>query len=196
MRVLLFRHGRTAWNAERRYQGRSDIPLSPEGERALRPHPFRPAAVYVSPLVRARRTAELLFPGVPHIVVEDFREMDFGRFEGRTADEMERDDPAYRTWVEGGCVGRCPGGESLAEFEARVTAAFCRVMEEAEGDVVIVAHGGVQMAIPARFARPPRGYFGWQTPCGEALLFDAARWTEERVLEAAEGAGNFPEGVV
>ena len=59
MHVYLLRHGRTAWTEQHRYQGRRDIPLSPEGEAELRQADFRPEAVWVSPLSRARRTAEL-----------------------------------------------------------------------------------------------------------------------------------------
>ena len=102
MNVYLLRHGRTAWTEQHRYQGRRDIPLSPEGEAELRRADFAPAVVWVSPLSRARRTAELLFPGAEQRVEPDLVEMDFGAFEGRSYRDME-DDPAYRAWVDGGC---------------------------------------------------------------------------------------------
>ena len=107
MRVYLLRHGRTAYNDEQRYQGLRDIPLSQMGEEELRPVEEAPETVYVSPLSRARRTAELLFPHARQVPVEGFREMDFGAFEGRNYKEMEHD-AAYRAWVEGGCEGTCP----------------------------------------------------------------------------------------
>ena len=78
MRVYLLRHGRTAYNDEQRYQGLRDIPLSQMGEEELRPVEEAPETVYVSPLSRARRTAELLFPHARQVPVEGFREMDFG----------------------------------------------------------------------------------------------------------------------
>ena len=179
MNVYLLRHGRTAWTEQHRYQGRRDIPLSPEGEAELRRADFAPAVVWVSPLSRARRTAELLFPGAEQQVEPDLVEMDFGAFEGRNYAEMEHD-PDYRAWVDSGCEGRCPGGESRSEFCDRVCAAFSTLVENAaareEPLLVLVAHGGVQMAVMERFALPERGYFDWNAPCGGGYVLD---WEEE-----------------
>ena len=115
MQIYLIRHGETEWNLERRYQGSQDISLSQTGREQLRPARLRPERVYVSRMKRARETAELLFPGVPQVVVPDLQEMNFGVFEGRNYIEMEHD-PEYRAWVDGNCEGKCPGGESQEEF--------------------------------------------------------------------------------
>lgn len=171
MLICLLRHGETAWNRERRYQGLTDLPLSNRGRALLGQADFSPERVYVSPLLRARETAAILFPGAEQIVIPDFREMDFGVFEGRTADEMA-DDPAYRAWVAGGCTGRCPGGENLAEFSSRVWAAFAGLLETKPERLVIVAHGGVQMAILERYAEPHRDYFSWASPCGGGFVLN------------------------
>ena len=128
MRVWLLRHGETDWNARRRYLGRTDLPLSGRGRLALIRADFAPDRVYVSPLGRTAETAELLFPGARQIVVPDLREMDFGVFEGKSWREME-DLPAYRAWVEGGCVDAPPGGESRRAFADRVCAAFASLVE-------------------------------------------------------------------
>lgn len=165
MLIYLLRHGETDWNRERRHQGLTDIPLSDRGRAALRQADFAPEQVYVSPLVRARETAAVLFPRAIQIVIPDFREMDFGAFEGRTANEMA-DGPAYRAWVAKGCTGRCPGGENLAEFSNRVWNAFVKLLETEQERLVIVAHGGVQMAILDCYAEPHRDYFSWTAPCG------------------------------
>lgn len=171
MLIYLVRHSETAWNQERRYQGLTDIPLSDRGRALLRRANFSPERVYVSPLVRARETAAVLFPEAEQVIVPDFREMNFGVFEGRTAGEMAGD-LAYRTWVAGGCRGRCPGGETLAEFSGRVWAAFVKLLETKPERLVIVAHGGVQMAILERYAEPHRDYFGWAAPCGGGFVLD------------------------
>ncbi|MEY8420755.1 histidine phosphatase family protein [Oscillospiraceae bacterium 44-5] len=171
MLIYLIRHGATVYNEERRYQGLIDIPLSEAGRAALRQADFSPETVYVSPLSRAKETAAVLFPAATQIVVSSFCEMDFGAFEGRTAGEME-DDPAYRAWVEGGCTGRCPGGESLAEFSERVWGAFVPLLEVKTERLVVVAHGGAQMAILDRYVRPHRGYFHWHAPCGGGFMLD------------------------
>ena len=163
MQVTLIRHGKTAGNLERRYTGVTDAPLCPEGraeaERARKD--VTRSTVYVSPLKRARETAAILFPNAEQIVVEDLHEMDFGDFEGRTADEMVND-PVYRKWVDDLCEGACPNGESQAGFRERVTAALSETLKSAKDDVVIVAHGGVIMAIMAAFAEPKRGFYDWQ----------------------------------
>lgn len=171
MLIYLIRHGATALNEEGRYQGLTDIPLSQAGRAALRKADFCPETVYVSPLCRAAETAAILFPKAKQIAVPDFREMDFGAFEGRTADEMA-DDPVYRAWVAGGCTGRCPGGESLTEFSERVWTAFSPLLELEKERLVIVAHGGVQMAILERYAEPHRDYFRWHAPCGGGFLLE------------------------
>ena len=187
MKVWLLRHGRTAWNGEHRYQGRTDVPLSPEGEAELRQAEFTPPVVYVSPLCRTGQTAAKLFPGAEQIVVKDLAEMDFGAFEGRNYVEMEHD-PDYRAWVDGGCNGRCPGGESRPEFCRRVCVAFEALAEQAaqqgRRELVIVAHGGVQMAVMERFALPERGYFDWNAPCGGGYVLDWEEdlWQSERKL--------------
>ena len=179
MNIWVLRHGRTAWNAEHRYQGRTDVPLSPEGAAELERAELAPPVVYVSPLCRTGQTAARIFPGAKQVAVKELAEMDFGAFEGRNYVEMEHD-PDYRAWVEGGCEGRCPGGESRGEFCDRVCGAFSALVEEAAArqapHLVIVAHGGVQMAVMERFALPERGYFDWNAPCGGGYVLD---WEED-----------------
>lgn len=188
MTIWLVRHGRTRFNDERRYQGRLDVPLSPAGAAELLCADFSPDTVYVSPLRRAQQTADVVFPHARKIVVPDFAEMDFGAFEGRTADEMA-DDPAYRAWVDGGAVDPCPGGESFTTFFDRVNAAFGALLDDCkEETLVIVAHGGTLCALMARYALPERDYFDWMCPngCGYRLDGDAALWREKRRLRLTE----------
>lgn len=83
MRIWLIRHGRTPLNEEGRYQGKLDTGLSEEGQRALERADVSPSRVYVSPALRARQTAGILFPDADQVVAEDLREMDFGAFDGR-----------------------------------------------------------------------------------------------------------------
>ncbi len=184
--IYLLRHGETAYNAEKRYQGVRDIPLSDAGRAKLRRADFSPRTVYVSPLCRARESASILFPTAAQTVVPGLREMCFGAFEGRNYEEMEHD-PAYRAWVDGGCMGRCPGGESRAEFSERVCAAFERLADAAvragENTLVIAAHGGTQMAVLERYAVPRRDYYAWCAPNGGGYILCADRWQSEKTLE-------------
>lgn len=181
MNIYLLRHGLTACNEEKRYQGRTDEPLSPRGLARLGPADFAPERVYVTGLCRTAQTAAVLFPGAAQISVAELGEMDFGVFEGRTYLEM-KNDPQYRAWVEGGCLSPCPGGEGKEDFSRRVCAAFSRLVEQqlaaGEDKLVIVAHGGTLMAVMEAYALPRRDYFSWQAPNGGGYLLDASRWRE------------------
>lgn len=181
MKVWLIRHGMTRLGEEKRYQGALDEGLSDRGRTELKQAEFTPARVYVSPLRRARETAAILFPAAEQIAVPDLREMDFGAFEGRGWWEMEQN-PAYRAWVEGSCVGKCPGGEDRAGFSARVQAAFSALVEQERcagaSELVIVAHGGTQMAALSRWGMPQKDYFAWQTPCACGWLLEDTNWPE------------------
>ena len=167
MQIYLIRHGETEWNLERRYQGSQDISLSQAGREQLRPARLRPERVYVSRMKRARETAELLFPGVPQVVVPDLQEMNFGVFEGRNYIEMEHD-PEYRAWVDGNCEGRCPGGESQEEFTERTVRAVSGLLTE--------------MSLLSRCGRPEKPYYSWLTGNGKGYLLDDADWWDQGIL--------------
>ena len=185
MKIWLLRHGATAYNDERRYQGRLDAPLSPQGLAALRRADFDPGVVYISPMLRTRQTAAVLFPDAELAEVPGLREMDFGAFEGRNYQELAND-PAYRAWVEGGCIDQTPGGESRTEFSDRVCRAFAGLVDAAldagELQLVILAHGGAQMAALERYALPRRDYFQWTGPLGGGFILDASSWRTVRTL--------------
>ena len=120
MRLILIRHGQTRGNLERRYIGcRTDEPLCEAGVAALRTRTYPPAArVFASPMRRCLETAALIYPGVEPELVEDFRECDFGAFEGMNYAELNgRAD--YQAWIDSGGELPFPGGESRAAFAAR-----------------------------------------------------------------------------
>lgn len=189
MKVILLRHGETEYNAKKWYQGSRDIPLSPAGRLALGPAPFAPARVYVSPMKRAVETAQLLFPGAALYPVPGLREMDFGAFEGRGAQEMI-DDPDYRAWVDGGCLAPPPGGEGKEDFCRRVCAAFAplvdRALSEGEDTMTVLSHGGTVMAVMERYALPHKPYFQWLPPNAGGFVLDAGSWAREGALTYVE----------
>jgi probable phosphoglycerate mutase len=145
-RVLLVRHGQTEWSRTGRHTGRTDIALTDEGEaqaRALQPWVagLQPRRVLVSPLQRARRTAELA--GLSDLVVDDdLQEWDYGGYEGLTTPQIrERTDSTWTVFTQGVVPGDTPG-ETLDEVAARGRAVLERVRPELEhGDVVVVGHG-------------------------------------------------------
>lgn len=184
MTVELIRHGSTLWQGTGRYQGKSDVPLSAAGLAELHPPEIGPETVYITRLCRTRQTAERLFPHATLMETDGLEEMDFGDFEGRSANDMAHD-PAYRAWVDTMCQGPCPGGESQARFIRRVRAAFARLLDAAavkETNLTIVAHGGTQLAVLSAFADPKKPYFDWSVPCGHSYVLDASRWPTERRL--------------
>ena len=173
MQIFLIRHGLTELGEQKRYQGSLDTPLSENGRKQLQPAGFVPELLAVSPLLRARETARVLFPNSRQTVIPGLQEMNFGAFEGRAWWEME-DDPRYRTWVDGGCLDRCPGGEDREEFSLRVCSSFTALLEDALAaeleNMAIVAHGGTQMAILDTAGC-------WRRISGRILSGSAERWT-------------------
>jgi probable phosphoglycerate mutase len=153
--LLLLRHGESTWNAERRWQGRADPPLSTRGERqaveAIRPLAELGdiAAVVTSSLQRARRTGEVLAEGLGIELSESepgLDERSAGPWEGMTRDEIHRDYPGFLD------VDRRPAGyESDAALLGRVVPALRRAHERAsrraQGRIVVVSHGGVIGAV-------------------------------------------------
>lgn len=197
MKIYLLRHGQTEYNADKRYQGTRDIPLSEKGRAALRRADIEPDVVYVSPLCRAVDTARVVFPNARLAPVQDLREMCFGIFEGRNYVQMEND-ADYRAWVGDDCMGRCPGGESRAEFSARTCAAFAQLVDGAlarsEEMLVIMAHGRTQMAVMERYACPHRDYYTWCAGNAAGFVLDATRWKAERLLDLT-GEAAYAEDV-
>lgn len=160
MRVLLARHGETPWNAEGRYQGQRDIPLSPVGEAQaqslgvrLQDLPIHRAVA--SPLSRARRTAELALGARADMLQldEGLAEIAHGTWEGKLASEIRDTDPARLVaWREAPQSVQMPGGESLGQVMDRVWPAFARACEGVAPDqtLLVVAHDAVNRLILCR----------------------------------------------
>ena len=176
MLIYLLRHGQTEYNAQKRYQGQRDIPLSPEGAAQLRRADFDPDVVYVSTLQRTSQTARILFPEAKLVPVDGLKEMCFGSFEGRNFIEMEKD-PEYQAWVKANCESPCPDGERKTDFSDRICRTVAELIDKAlaagEERLVILAHGGTQMAAMERFAVPHRDYYAWCGPNAGGFVLDA-----------------------
>lgn len=146
LRIAFLRHGPTEWNDEGRIQGRIDMPLSEAGRRkmaALRPPSgFETARAYVSPLLRARETAQLL--GLTDVTVDErLSEHYWGLWEGLTREEILARDGANAFLRAGhGIDFRPQGGESTRDLLARV-GAFLRDVAKDESDAIAVAHRGI-----------------------------------------------------
>lgn len=175
--ILLLRHGRTKANEEHIYCGSTDLPLSDEGRDLL----AQKAGIYgtdweffyTSGMSRTKETMSILFGEQKAVIEEpDFREMDFGVFEGRSY-EMLKDDPDYQKWISGDNEKNiCPGGESGEQMRERVLYAFDWILHnDPEERIVIVTHGGPIAAIMQKlFPEQGLNRYQWQPECGEGYL--------------------------
>jgi glucosyl-3-phosphoglycerate phosphatase len=145
IKLVLWRHGQTAFNADRRFQGQSDVPLNAAGRgQAERAAPYlaamRPDAIFSSDLSRASETAEVLarLTGLPVQLDKDLRERGGGSWEGKTAAEIAELYPdAYAAWAP-------PDGEAALAVADRASLAMERIADNLPGGslAVVVGHGG------------------------------------------------------
>ena len=154
-KCILIRHGLTAENLEKRYIGRrSDVPLSDDGKEAAKAAGIRYGrllpegdySLYSSPMLRAKETTELLFPGEEYEVRDEFSEIDFGEFDGRSYYELNGN-PVYQEWVDGGAIGAFPGGETRDEFVNRTMKGFYEILGSGSDMTVIIGHMGTIRAV-------------------------------------------------
>lgn len=179
--IHFIRHGMTEGNVKRWYYGRLDIPLLDEGKEQLRAlseqgiYPVTPRAdYYTSGLIRTIQTMEEIFGEREYEVIDEFKEMMFGDFEGKTYEELKHLDE-YQAWIsekEGNV--RTPNGESRMEFFNRVMVGFDKVKklhrmkefslrhEGADAHSVVVCHGGVISALMmGLFEGERRHFYEW-----------------------------------
>jgi broad specificity phosphatase PhoE len=168
--IYLIRHGQTAWNVQRRFLGKSNIPLDEVGKSqacALAERvAFLPmSTIYSSPLSRARETAETIAKGREQCLVkmvQDLAELDQGELEGKKGECLPRDYPEFFTeWVQDPTDVRVPGGETMAECQSRSWAALHRILEDADPElpVVLVSHKMVICSILCRMLELPIKHF-------------------------------------
>ena len=180
MEVILIRHGKTDANERRLYCGSTDLPLSENGVVGLRllldSHTYPDVAgmrVCTSGMLRADQTLSAIYGLSTHDTIPGLRELDFGKFEMHSYDEL-KEDPDYLAWItDNSGETRCPGGESSAIFKKRVFEAFDELVNN-EDSAVVVCHGGVIAEIMARlFPDSGKNFYEWQPSagCGYAISF-------------------------
>ena len=165
-RLLLIRHARSTWNAEGRWQGWADAPLSPSGGRQaealaamLSRAGARFAGVVSSDLARSADTARIVAGalGLGEVAVEpDLRERDVGDWSGRTTEEIELIWPGAIDAWRSGRLDRPPGGEFEPAFRGRVVSAVERLAARPDGPLLVVTHGGVIRAVERHLGGDPR----------------------------------------
>jgi probable phosphoglycerate mutase len=153
--LWLVRHGETEWSRAGKHTGRTDLPLTVEGEAAatamkagLSERSF--AQVLTSPLRRAHDTARLA--GFPDVVVDDdLAEWDYGDYEGLTTPQIRETVPDWTVWKYG-----CPDGESVTAITERADRAVDLALSHMESrDVVFVGHGHFSRSVMTRWMELP-----------------------------------------
>ncbi len=148
-RLVLIRHGETDGNSSERLIGSGDVDLSPVGHVQMRQAAQRLGGevidlVVASPLRRSWRSARLVAGNAPVRLEIDFREIHFGRWEGRSSREIEASDPVrFQEWQSGAEGFEFPGGEPRAEFRARVQRGLQRLLASPARSALLVVHKGV-----------------------------------------------------
>ncbi len=170
LRMLLARHGQTAYNAERRFMGQLDVPLDDVGRAqaqavAARLSTELPAAIYSSTLKRALETARAIQAAIPsHPELRtDVRliEGQFGDWEGRKYDDLRANDAErLARWEDGRLDNTPPNGESLEDLAERVQAAYRDICAaHSNQTVLVVAHGGtIQVMLTLALGLPLEDY--------------------------------------
>ena len=148
--VTLVRHGETEWSASGKHTGRTDIPLTAEGERKARGLSERLKGVafdrvFTSPLQRARRTCELAGLGDRAKVDPDLLEWNYGDYEGRTTSEIVKQRPGWLLFRDG-----CPNGEQPADVAARADRVIAR-LRAADDRAIVFSSGHILRMLAARW---------------------------------------------
>ncbi|MFF4367537.1 histidine phosphatase family protein [Streptomyces sp. NPDC001594] len=181
-RILLARHGQTAWSLLGKHTGRTDVPLLEEGRQGAKRlgerlagepwAPLRGLEVRTSPLVRASESCDLAGFGAQAEPWDTLMEWDYGDYEGMTPAEIQAVRPGWLIWRDG-----VPGGESVADIAGRAdeVVAWAR---SAERDVLVFAHGHVLRTLAAR-------WLGFDASFGARIRLDP---TSLSVLGWAYGA--------
>jgi broad specificity phosphatase PhoE len=153
-RLWLVRHGETEWSLSGKHTSRTDLPLTETGrERAnlLRQElaPVRFAAVFRSPMQRAKETCEIAGLEAAAQVDEDLKEWDYGVFEGRTTSEIQAELPGWSVWTD-----PIEGGETLQQVGNRADAMIERALAVVPaGNVALFAHAHILRILAARWIR-------------------------------------------
>lgn len=200
--MVFIRHGETDSNRRKSYLGWTDEPLSVEGREVIAQNRKKyPDAdfIFTSPMLRCRQTKEIIYGDQSCQIIEKWKEMNFGNFEGKTYLELNGNKD-YQRWIDSGGTLPFPEGESRKEFILRCRAGLmdcltrltekriCFIEQENElkkasqpkkvqGKVVCVVHGGTIMALFDSYGKG--SYFDYQCRCGQGYECTLSYTTDE-----------------
>jgi broad specificity phosphatase PhoE len=160
-RIVMIRHGETVGNSRVRLHGANDLHLSEAGRAQMRAAAKRLRQevfdlVAASPLRRSWQSAAVIAPDACVQLIPEFREIDFGRWEGLSGEEIEASDPVlYKDWRARAPGFEYPGGEPRAAFRKRVAEGFARIEESGAQGALLVVHKGVIRTIAEQLLGTP-----------------------------------------
>jgi broad specificity phosphatase PhoE len=148
--LYLIRHGQTSWSLSGQHTGRTDLPLTEQGEQQARElgpllHAISFSQVLVSPMQRARRTCELAGLGAQARIDPLLHEWDYGDYEGLTRAQIQATRPQWDVFRDG-----CPGGESPEQVSARADQILAQA-QAMSGRVALFSHGHLLRALAVRW---------------------------------------------
>lgn len=194
--LAFIRHGATQANKEKRYLGKTDESLSEEGKELLKSYKTQkiyPDVQYLftSPMKRCTQTAAVIYPALCPIIIPEWEEIDFGRFEYKNYKQLQ-DDTAYQKWLQSGGTLDFPEGESRKDFILRCRKGFLRMCKEwkhavtqdakrpafikakpeakpeAKTGIGLIVHGGIMMSLLSFYGGTD--YFDYQAPNGRGYV--------------------------
>ena len=176
LKIVMLRHFATEGNLQKKYIGITDESLCEEGISILKKITYpQVEAVFISPLMRCRQTAKLIYPEIHPTVCGDFKECDFGEFENKNYKELSFN-PSYQLWIDSNGTLSFPGGENPEDFKNRCIKEFEKVVEVSRKagyqTIALVVHGGTIMSILDRFSYPNESYYHWTTDNGRGYSTD------------------------
>lgn len=199
--LTLIRHGKTPSNREHRYLGVTEETLSGEGRKQLeilaeKDILKKPWLLFISPMLRCQESAGILFPGREAYPIEEWREMNFGAYEGKNYEDL-KNDSYYQKWIDSNGTLPFPEGESQQEYIKRchrglLTATKIIQKEIAENqmtesqprNITAVVHGGTIMALLHILAGG--NYFDYQVKNGGGYCCKLRLCGEEWKLDSLE----------
>lgn len=199
--LTLIRHGKTPSNREHRYLGVTEEALSGEGRKQLeilaeKDILKKPWLLFISPMLRCQESAGILFPGREAYPIEEWREMNFGAYEGKNYEDL-KNDSYYQKWIDSNGTLPFPEGESQQEYIKRchrglLTATKIIQKEIAENqmtesqprNITAVVHGGTIMALLHILAGG--NYFNYQVKNGGGYCCKLRLCGEEWKLDSLE----------
>lgn len=191
--IHFIRHGEISETQNGAYIGVTDVSLSQKGREELVEfdekyrYPYA-QVLFSSPLKRCIETCEIIYPNSKPIVVDELSEINFGLWEGKTAEELKTDE-TFNKWLSGDSSVKPPQGESSADFTRRVCLMFQKIVDglisTGHTEAVVVTHGGVIMTLMAVYGLPQAKPFEWacDSGCGYSIRVTPMLWQRDKVSE-------------